>query len=158
MKITLELNRRHVLRWLLAIIFLWATLSKLANPQDFFSHLVAYQLPLPAGLLRLTAVVLPWLELFCGLALLSGLWLRAALTWTVLLCGIFVLATGQAWGRGLEISCGCLNLDWLGLGGDPKAGVHWLQSASFAFIRATLLGVAAAYLLRDQIRTETSTS
>ena len=155
MKITLELNRRHLLRWLLAIIFLWAALSKLANPQDFFSHLVAYQLPLPVGLLRLTAVALPWLELCCGLALLSGVWLRAALAWTVLLCGVFVLATGQAWGRGLEISCGCLNLDWLGLGGDSKASVHWLQSAGFAFIRAALLGIVAVYLLRGQARTET---
>ncbi len=155
MKITLELNRRHLLRGLLAIIFLWAALSKLANPQDFFSHLVAYQLPLPAGLLRLTAVVLPWLELCCGLALLSGVWLRAALAWTVLLCGVFVLATGQAWGRGLEISCGCLNLDWLGLGGDPKgAGVHWLQSPGFAFVRASLLGIVAVYLFRGPVRTE----
>ena len=47
-------------------------ISKLAILQDFYSSLVAYKLPLPKVFLQSGAIVLPWLELFCGLMLMSG--------------------------------------------------------------------------------------
>ena len=34
MKVTLQFDLRVVLRWVLALIFAWAALSKLANDQD----------------------------------------------------------------------------------------------------------------------------
>jgi putative oxidoreductase len=148
MTISLDLNPRSGLRWLLALLFIWAAASKLANVQEFCASLFAYQLPLPAGLLRLTAMVLPWLELLCGLMLLGRFWFRATLGWTVLLCAVFALCTGQAWARGLQISCGCLNLDFLGLGGGANAAaVSFFESVKFAFPRALLLLAAGAYLL-----------
>jgi len=146
MRITIDLDLKAVVRWLVGALFLWAAVSKLANLQDFYTDLVAYHLPLPEPFLRLAAVVLPWLELFCGLMLFARFWLRAALTWVVVLCSIFVLCTGQAWARGLPISCGCLNLDWLPLGVGAKA---WLESVAFAFFRAGLLLAAGLYLLRQ---------
>jgi len=150
MKITIDLNLRNVVRCLLGIIFVWAAVSKLANLQDFYVSLVAYRLPLPHYLLRLTAISLPWLELFCGLMLLVQCWYRVALIWVVVLCAIFLLCTGQAWGRGLEISCGCLNLDFIGLGGAAKSSAAlFLESVKFAFFRAALLLAAGLYLLRQ---------
>ena len=149
MTVTFELNARSILRCLLAVVFIWAALSKLANLQDFYSSLVGYQLPLPLALLRLVATTLPWLELLCGLMLLSRFWLRAATLWALMLCAIFALATGQAWARGLQISCGCLNLDFLGQAAGHSPLVQALESVGFAFLRSLLLLAAAGFLLRE---------
>ncbi len=149
MTISFDLNPRNLLRWILATVFIWAAASKLANLQDFYANLFAYQLPLPAPLLRLAAIILPWLELLCGLMLLSRFWLRTALCWSVVLCAIFALCTAQAWARGLQISCGCLNLDFLGLGRGANASLaSFLESVKFAFPRALGLLAAGLYLLR----------
>ncbi len=145
MKPALEFDPKAVLRGLLAILLTWAALGKIANLQDFHAHLAAYQLPLPEALLRLTVTVLPWLELLCAILLITGGLRHAALLWTTLLCAVFVLATGQAWARGLDISCGCLKLGFLGNG----AARHTLESVPFAFGRAVLLLAAALYLLRS---------
>jgi len=50
---------------------------------------------------------LPWLELVCGLSLLTGFWPESTLGVILLLMAVFLAATGQAWVRGLEIDCGC---------------------------------------------------
>lgn len=146
MTVTFELNLKSVLRWALGIVFLWAALSKLANLQDFYSSLVAYQLGLPPFLLRLVATTLPWLELFCALMLLSGFWLQTAVLWSLVLCASFFVVTGQAWLRGLHVSCGCLNLDFLGA---HSPLVTWLESVAFACVRSLFLLAAAVYLWRS---------
>jgi putative oxidoreductase len=98
-------------------------------------------------------VTLPWLELFCGLMLLAGFWLRAATGWAFVLCAVFALCTGQAWIRGLTISCGCLNLQALGLTTDAHPSLTgFLESVRFAFFRALLLCVACLWLLRWLVR------
>jgi uncharacterized membrane protein YphA (DoxX/SURF4 family) len=135
-----------VLRWLLGAVLVWAALGKVANPQEFFTALRGYHLPLPAWCLHATAAVLPWLELLCGLLLLANLRTRAAAAWAVILLAIFALATGQAWARGLDLDCGCLNLHWLGIEpGSPQE--KWLGSAPVACVRAlVLLGVGIVVL------------
>ena len=148
MKVTLEFDFKTFLRWLLAVVLVWAAVSKIANLHEFFLNLLAYQLPLPEALVRLVAMVLPWLELLCGGLLIAGKARRAALTWTAVLFVVFVLATGQAWARGLNISCGCFKLDFLGDG----ALATFLESVKFAFFRAGLLLWAAVVLLRDAVR------
>jgi len=149
LKITFEINLKVAVRWLLGVLLVWAALSKLANLQDFYGGLLAYHLPLPDFFLRAVAACLPWLELLCGLMLLSQVRSEAALVWALLLFSIFVLATGQAWARGLDISCGCFNLQLLGLGENEGVG-RFLHSVQFAFFRALLLAAGAIYLLRSQ--------
>ena len=154
MKITFEFDfktgpaRRSLgeggLRWLLAAILVWAALAKIANLHEFYAAILAYQMPVPNPLARSVAMVLPWLELLCGLLLLAGSARRAALVWTALMFGVFVLATGQAWVRGLDISCGCFKLAFLGDGALAK----FVESVKFACVRAVLLLGASLYLLR----------
>lgn len=146
MKITFDINGRNVVRWVLGAILVWAAVSKLPNLQDFYGAIAAYRVPLPGVLLRISAAVLPWLELFCGLLLLAGLWCRAALLWVLVLCSLFVAATGQAWARGLSISCGCMNLDFLKPVGIGEGAIKFFESAPFAFVRACLLLAAGAFL------------
>jgi len=148
MKIGSDLTWR-VLRYITGSLFVWAAISKVANLQEFYVSLRGYQLPLPNILLQLTAVILPWLELFSGLMLLAGFWLRAATGWALLLCVVFALCTGQAWLRGLTISCGCLDLSLLGLTSDKHPSlIAFLESVRFAFFRALLLCAACFWLLR----------
>lgn len=144
MRVELEFDLNAVLRWLLAVLLVWAALGKIANLQEFHASVAAYRLPLPGAMTRMAVMVVPWLELLCGILLVAGTMRRAALLCTVGLCAIFVLATGQAWARGLEISCGCFKLDFLGEGAAKQA----LESVQFAFGRAVLLLAAAVWLFR----------
>jgi len=147
----MKINLRNMLRWLLGLVLIWAALGKLSNPQGFYVAVVAYQLPLPPMLLQCVAVILPWIELLCGLLLLASLRINAALIWTVILFITFTVCSGQAWLRGLHIGCGCLDLRLVGiLPGSEMAGL--LESAGFAFLRALALAAAALYLLRACIR------
>ena len=151
MKVVFEINSRVVLRWILGILLVWAAISKLANLQEFYGSLIAYRLPLPDFFLRWTAMSLPWLELICGFMLVTRTQTRTALVWAVVLFSIFTLATGLAWGRGLDISCGCLDLSLLGFG--PESGLaKAMKSVWFAFFRALLFGAVAVHLLRQEIQ------
>lgn len=143
MKVSFEIHPKLVLRWVLAALLIWAALSKIANLNEFHLNIALYRLPLPDASLRLAAMVMPWLELLCGILMIAGTARRAALFWTMILFASFVVATGQAWARGLNINCGCFNLDFLG---DEFAGIF--ETVKFAFFRALLLFLAALYLWR----------
>src|SRR5258708_27130093 len=100
-------------------------------------------------MVQLVAMVPAWLDLLCGLMLLAKVRTEAAIVWSVVLFLVFVLATGQAWARGLEISCGCFNLELFGLG-ENEGMAKLLHSVVFAFFRALLLAAGAIYLFRAQ--------
>jgi uncharacterized membrane protein YphA (DoxX/SURF4 family) len=61
-------------------VYVWYGWNKVLDPVGFLKALRAYDLlPLePPQLLNLTVVVLPFVEIVCGLLLLAGAWLRAA--------------------------------------------------------------------------------
>jgi len=149
MKVTLEFDFKTWLRRALGLLLVWAAVSKLGNLQDFYASLLAYKLPLPDMAARAAAVTLPWLELLCGLMLLARFRLETALSWAIVLFAIFTMATGAAWLRGLDISCGCFNLHTLGLDpGENNRLAKMLESVWFAFFRAVLLLAASVYLWR----------
>ena len=138
------------LRWLFGALMLWAAVSKLANPTEFLSSIYAYETPLPRPLLQLAAVVLPWLELLCGLLLIANVWSETALATMIGLLAVFLVATGQAWARGLDISCGCFNLEVFGANPSSKL-LKFIESASFAFFRNLVLVSLAVLLLRQRL-------
>lgn len=142
-------NLQRAVRVFLGVLMLWAAVSKLANPTEFLGSINAYQLPLPQDWFKVAAVVLPWVELLCGLLLLSGLWAETALLIVTGLLVFFVFATGQAWLRGLEIGCGCFNLQLFGPSERMQGLVRFLESVSFAFFRNLMLAAMAAFLLRQ---------
>lgn len=148
MKIAFEPYLAGLIRWILGLLLVWAAISKLANLQEFHGDLIGYRLPLPGPFLRGVAVVLPWVELLCGLMLLAKFQADAATLIAGVLFLVFVISTGQAWARGLNISCGCFDLSLIGL--DPAGGTaKVLKSAGFAFVRACALLAGAAYLWRS---------
>jgi uncharacterized membrane protein YphA (DoxX/SURF4 family) len=107
-------------RLALAGIFLFAAYAKL-KPQAampwsgasirtslsmFAMQVDSYQL-LPPQLVSPAAHFLPLFELFLGLWLLSGVWLRYSSLVTTLLLGAFFAMMVRTYRMGLEINCGC---------------------------------------------------
>lgn len=136
-----------ILRWVLGGVFLAAAFSKLADPAAFLRSVLAYELPIPQPLLRLAAFALPWFELSCGLLLLTNRWTGIALSLASAMLAIFLMATGQAWARGLHIGCGCFKTLVVGLDPTQSGLVGFYESAEFAFFHDLVLGVCVIYLL-----------
>jgi len=65
---------------------------------------------LPSGLINISSLVMPWVELVCGLALIIGLWRRPALAIITLLLVVFIVAISINLARGNAIDCGCFNV------------------------------------------------
>jgi uncharacterized membrane protein YphA (DoxX/SURF4 family) len=63
-------------RWLLGVVFIYMGAMKALHPVDFLKIVHQYDLVRNALLLNLIAAVLPWLEVFCGILLVSGLMIR----------------------------------------------------------------------------------
>jgi putative oxidoreductase len=142
-----------VLRWMLALVLIWAALGKIANPHEFHTAILAYRIPLPEVLSRTAAIIIPWLELLCGLILAANFRRHAALFWAFALFASFTIITGQAWARGLQIHCGCFDLRILGLTKDSSISTA-LESPLFAVIRAAVLATLAFFLIRREARGE----
>ncbi|HPI73450.1 MAG TPA: MauE/DoxX family redox-associated membrane protein [bacterium] len=98
-----------LLRWFLAVVFIYAALGKIADPAAFAQQIDHYRL-LPWPAVAAAAVVLPWLELLCGLLLIGGRWIQGASLWLMTLNGVFIIAIASAMVRGLDIDCGCFSL------------------------------------------------
>ena len=100
----------NALRWLLragvAGMFLFAAVKKIGDPADFLTAIRTFHaLPDPAAVGR--ALWLPWAELAGALAMFWPRHRPAALWALLALTIVFLGALGQAWGRGLDINCGC---------------------------------------------------
>lgn len=109
------LHRRHApvlavavltARVALAAAFLYAGALKALNPQEFLLDVRSFQL-LGDPWAAVLALGLPWLEIFCGIALLLGGWTRGACLVLGGLLVVFAAAFIQAWARDLDVTCGC---------------------------------------------------
>jgi len=95
-------------RWILGITFIYASFHKIIAPADFAKILYGYDL-FPGVLINLIAIVLPFVELFSGLALILGIYPRsAALIVNGMLLG-FITALSINFVRGHEFDCGCFS-------------------------------------------------
>src|SRR5438132_4167519 len=91
---------------IVAAVFIYAGAIKALDPIRFASDIDNYKiLPWTIGV-RL-AFYLPWLEIFCGLALIARRLYLGGLSILTALTSIFVFATVAAKIRGLDITCGC---------------------------------------------------
>jgi hypothetical protein len=124
--------RRFLWRGLAIIIgavFIYAGAVKIIDPAEFARDIDNYKM-LSWQMSVWLALYLPWLEIFCGLALIAHVFYRGGVFILTALMALFVVMTIVAKARGLDISCGCfghaskylsfawhLVLDFLLLGG-----------------------------------------
>ena len=104
-------------RLLLAVVWAWAALSKIVDPDASVRAVRAYRI-LPEGLAELVGWGLPFLELGLAVLLAAGLATRVAAVVSAALLLAFMAGIAAAWARGLRIDCGCFG----GGGDDPTAG------------------------------------
>lgn len=93
----------------LGAIFIVAALPKIADPPSFAHMIYNYRI-LPGGLINISALTMPWVELLAGLALVLGVWVRPARWIITLLLVAFMIAITINLGRGNAIDCGCFDL------------------------------------------------
>lgn len=97
-------------RVVLGLIFVYSGLVKIADAQLFVTAVENYRL-LPDFLAPFFAVVLPWVELMAGIVLITGVKALPAVTLINLMIAVFIAALSISYFRGLNIDCGCFNVN-----------------------------------------------
>jgi putative oxidoreductase len=112
--------RSRVLAWLsskaaarlaaiaLGAVFVAAAVVKIQDPPGFAHEVSNYRL-IPPIAVNPVALVLPWLEIFCGLALIFGPGRRAASALVLALLLVFIVGLGVNLARGRPVDCGCFS-------------------------------------------------
>ena len=99
-----------LLRLLCGAILLYASCDKLGDAEKFTGVVENYHI-LPASLIPLAAVVIPWLEFFTGACLLVGFRWRAAALVFCFLMAVYSLSLSWNLFHGVEMNCGCFSMD-----------------------------------------------
>ncbi len=94
----------HLIRVLLAIVFLWSGISKLMAPEKFAVIIDSYGLMPEVWILPL-AIILPLFEMIFGLGLLLDI--KGSLAGITALLILFVAILGYGIRMGLDVDCGC---------------------------------------------------
>lgn len=115
-------------RIFLGAVFLYACYDKILHPQAFAEAVYNYRI-LPDGLVNITAITLPWLELLIGICLVVGILLPGASTLSTILLFTFMSTLIFNLMRGLDVSCGCFSTDT----SEGPAGI-WTVARDFSFL------------------------
>ena len=134
----------------LGLIFVVAAIPKLTDPPSFAHMIYNYRI-LPAGLINISALIMPWVEVLCGLALILGVWTRSARTIIALLLVTFILAISWNLLRGNAIDCGCFDVSAAGRTYEERIRDMWI-----VVLRDTgMLLMVAQLWWADRVRTTT---
>lgn len=106
---------RALLRIVLGLVFVVASLDKTLNPAAFASIVFNYSI-LPDHLVNVAALLLPWLELLVGLCLIFDMMTLGASGIAFGLMCVFIAALGINALRGIDVACGCFSTDVSGGG------------------------------------------
>ena len=139
-----------ILRVYLAGIFIYASLHKINFPAEFADNIAGY-LIVPYWLVNPLAVFMPWLELICGLFLLAGVRVRAAV---LLIGGMLVMFTAAVivvLVQDTSIGCGCFQsvgeaISWWTVLRD----LAWLAMAAHVYRYDTLVHLDRLFMLKPE--------
>lgn len=98
-----------MVRLAVGLVFIYASLDKIAHPAEFARIVNNYHL-MPGILINLLAMVLPWLEAVCGVALILGIHKRGSIYIMNLMVLMFIVAIGINVIRGVNLECGCFTV------------------------------------------------
>lgn len=121
----------RITRITLGLVFLVAALGKIGDLAWFGQQVHNYHLA-PSWAENAIAIVMPWVELLAGLALVLGVRARAGAVVAFALMLVFTLAVAAAWARGLDFNCGCF-----GKAGAARIGLHkFLENSGLTLLAA----------------------
>jgi uncharacterized membrane protein YphA (DoxX/SURF4 family) len=106
-----------LLRWVVGALFVYLGLSKALDPVQFLKLIREYEIVASPVLLNVLAVTLPWIEVFLGILLISGVAVQGSALVLILMLVPFTLAVlRRAWAihasQGIpfcavRFDCGC---------------------------------------------------
>ena len=109
----------------LGAIFVAAALPKIADPPSFAHMIYNYRI-LPAGLINISALVMPWVEIVAGLCLILGVWVRPA-RWIIgAMLAVFIVAISINLLRNNAIDCGCFDTSAANLTHEERIRDMWI--------------------------------
>jgi len=108
----------------LGAIFVAAALPKIQDPPSFAHMIYNYRI-LPAGLINITALTMPWVEMVTGLCLILGIWVKPARWLVGAMLVVFMIAISINLGRGNAIDCGCFDTSAANLTYDERIRDMW---------------------------------
>jgi uncharacterized membrane protein YphA (DoxX/SURF4 family) len=118
---------------MVAGVFLAAALPKIADPAGFARDIHNYRM-IPVVMENVFALILPWIELLAGVAIVLNVAPRGATLLIGALLVLFLVATGQAVIRNLDVDCGCF-------GTNDASKTGWLVLfRDVAFLALCVLG------------------
>jgi uncharacterized membrane protein YphA (DoxX/SURF4 family) len=130
-----------VVRVVLGALFLYAGAIKIMDSGAFALAVYNYHI-LPAWLVNMTAIILPWVEIVAGICLMLGLWIPGGSLIISTLLLVFAIALCFNLSRGLDIACGCFSTS-------PTAEkITWW----FLLRDSSLLAAGLLVLFKDQGR------
>ena len=146
MKEALRSPRLHmVVGVLLGLVFVYASLDKIADPAAFARIVYQWQTLGPVGS-NMVAVTLPWVELVAGLLLVAGVWRRDAAAVVAVMLVVFIAAAVFVLARGIDVdNCGCTSV--AAAGAAPAWPPAWMRGVGWFLITRNLVMLAGALLL-----------
>lgn len=97
------------LRLFLGCTFIFAAWHKILSPDQFAVILYGYAV-FPHQTINILAIVMPFVELVCGITLITGIFKRSGLLLINAMLVGFILLIGFNLIRGHEFDCGCFSL------------------------------------------------
>ena len=123
------------LRLALGLIFILASVDKIIHPKAFAEIVHNYQV-LPDQLVNLTAIILPWVEVFLGLLLILGIWLPGSVLVSNILLLIFFGTLVFNTARGINVHCGCFSTS--ASPGTPSPAWYIIRDSVFLLLGGSL--------------------
>ncbi len=124
-----------ILRLLLGLTFIWASIHKIINPAEFARIIYGYGV-FPEITINVIAIFLPYIEFLTGICLITGILPRSSLAIINGLLFGFILLIGFNLFRGHIFDCGCFSV----------SDTQTAGSALSLLIRDVFLLVAGIYL------------
>ncbi len=102
-------NRRveQIIRCCIGVLFVYASFHKIAEPGHFAKIIDGYQL-FPKNLINIMTITIPFIELFSGIALIFGCYLRGATFIINFMLTVFIIILIINFSRDHVFDCGCL--------------------------------------------------
>ncbi len=95
-----------LMRMLLGAVFSYSAWCKILAPQALSDAIVGFEI-IPESIALEAAIMLIWLELFCGIFMFLGLWARATVIVITCILTLFEIGLIHVVISGIEVSCGC---------------------------------------------------
>ncbi len=108
----------------LGAIFIVAAIPKIADPPSFAHMIYNYRI-VPGPMVNIMALLMPWMEILAGLALVLGIWKRGTRALIGVLLVVFILAILINLARGNAIDCGCFNVSEAGKTFEQRLSSMW---------------------------------